>query len=148
MPDTGGRYISVAVFCEKVLREGDGGLSLIRIFDRYSVPAPSPQTPPANIPLNVVVLLRSGMFRGPATLKIRPVSPSEQQLSTLEFPVNFEGDNERGAAIILNMGFAPPEQGLYWFDIILDDELITRIPLRVLFQRMGPVVGGPPTPPK
>lgn len=144
MPDTGGRYISLAAFCEKVLTEADGGISLIRVFDRYNLPAPSPQAPAPTIALNVVVLLRSGMYRGPATLKIRPVSPAEQILTTLELPINFEGDNERGAMVMLNMGFVPPEQGLYWFDILLDEELITRIPLRVLFQRAGPVVGPPP----
>lgn len=67
-------------------------------------------------------------------------------MSSLEFPLNFEGDNERGAAVMLNMGFVPQEQGLHWFDVILDDELITRIPLRVVFQRVGPVAS--PIPPK
>jgi hypothetical protein len=141
MSSTGGRFISLAVFCEKVLTEADGAISLIRIFDRYSVQAPSPQNPAANIPLNVVVMLRSGMFRGPATLKFLPNSPSGQILSTLEFPILFEGDDERGSAVMLNMGFAPPEAGLYWFDILLDDDMVTRIPLRVVFQRTGPVVG-------
>lgn len=95
MPDTGGRYISLAVFCEKVLTETDGGISLIRIFDRYNVPAPS-EAHPLSIPLNVVIVLRSGVFRGPATLKLRPISPSESEVATLEYQVNFEGDNERG----------------------------------------------------
>lgn len=142
--DTGGRYISLAVFCERILTEQDGGISLIRIFDRYSLAAPSPEAQPTPIPLNVVIMLRAGMFRGPATIKISPVSPSGTTLSTLEFPVNFEGDNERGTAVMLNMGFVPTEQGLYWFDIRLDDEMITRIPLRVVFQRVGPVLGKGP----
>ena len=137
-------YLSVATFCEKILTEADGGVSLIRMFDRYSLPAPSPQTPASPIPLNAAIILRSGIFRGPATLKIRPNSPSGQELPTLEFPIHFEGDDERGSAIMVNMGFAPPEQGLFWFDVILDDELITRIPLRVIFQRLGPVPVRPP----
>jgi len=45
MADTGSPYISLAVFCENILKELDGSIGLIRIFDRYNVPAPSPQFP-------------------------------------------------------------------------------------------------------
>src|SRR5437879_267256 len=103
-------YLAIAVFCEKVLREGDGVMSLIRVFDRYSLPAPSAQTPPSPIPLNLVILMRSGIFRGPATIKLRPVSPSGEEKPVLEFPTHFEGDDERGAALVLTMGFLATEQ--------------------------------------
>jgi len=132
-------YLSMAVFCEKILTEADGAISLIRVFDRYSMPAPSPQAPANPIPLNLAVLFRSGIFRGPATIKLVPNTPSQQQLQPLEFPSNFEGDDERGSAVFASIGFVPPEHGLYWFDVFLDEEKITRIPLRVIFHRIGPL---------
>lgn len=29
------------------------------------------------------------------------------------------------------------EEGLYWFDIYMAEELVTRMPLRVLYQQIG-----------
>lgn len=127
-----------------MLKEADGSVSLIRIFDRYSVAAPTPQSPQQPLPLNLVIMMRSGIFRGPATIKIKATSPSGTDLPTLEFPVHFEGDDERATLLAMNIGFTPPEQGLYWFDVVLDEKLVTRIPLRVVFQRMGPVTAQPP----
>jgi hypothetical protein len=144
MPDTGGRYLSIATLCEKILTEADGAISLIRVFDRYTVPAPSPEGPNPTIPANVVLAFRSGIYRGPATIKFRTISPSEDLLGAIEFPVQFEGDNERGTLLMFNMGFSPQEQGLYWFEVLLDEDLVTRIPLRVIFARMGPVASQAP----
>ena len=88
MSDTGGQYISIAVFCEKLLQEADGGMSLIRVFDRYSVPEPSETIPVVTIPLTLVLLMRSGIFRGPVTVKIVGHSPSGQELPPIEIPRN------------------------------------------------------------
>ena len=43
------------------------------------------------------------------------------------------------------MGFPvqwiPPEEGLYWWDVYLNQEMVTRMPLRVIYQRTGPTTG-------
>ena len=36
-------YLQMAVFCEKVLREADGVLSVIRIVDRFTVGGATPR---------------------------------------------------------------------------------------------------------
>ena len=54
------------------------------------------------------------------------------------FPVLFEGE-DRGANLILPTDFEVDEEGLYWFDILVDDRLMTRIPMRVLYQ---PIASG------
>lgn len=52
-------------------------------------------------------------------------------------PVLFEGE-ERGVNIFLNLNFQPKEEeGLYWFDVLLEGTVVTRIPLRVLYQRLS-----------
>jgi hypothetical protein len=138
----GGRYLAAAFLCEKILREADGAISCIRIFDKYMIPEPA-EGAITRIDFSVFISFRSGMFRGPASVKIRPVTPSGTSLPQMEFPVHFEGDDERGVFVMLNMGFQPQENGLFWFDVLLDEELITRMPLRIVFLRPGGMVAPP-----
>src|SRR5271157_4694811 len=99
MEEMGGPYLSIAVFCEKLLQESDGGLSLIRVFDRYTVAEPSESIPITTIPLTLVILMRSGIFRGPSTINVVGYSPSGQEIANIPIPTLFEGDNERGALL-------------------------------------------------
>ncbi|MGH9740926.1 MAG: hypothetical protein ACRD51_01105, partial [Candidatus Acidiferrum sp.] len=41
----GGPYLQMACFCEKVLNEKDGVLSIIRVIDRLTVNASGPDSP-------------------------------------------------------------------------------------------------------
>ena len=46
----------------------------------------------------------------------------------------FEGD-DRGVNVNLNLqGFAFDLEGLYWFDITINDNLLTRVPMRINYQ--------------
>lgn len=56
----------------------------------------------------------------------------------MTFPVLFEGDDDRGNALIAQMNFVANQEGLYWFDVHLNEELATRMPLRVAYQQAGP----------
>ena len=46
-----------------------------------------------------------------------------------------EGE-ERGFNNIVNMVFTFTMEGLYWFNVYLDDALLTRIPLRIKYNRI------------
>lgn len=133
-----GPHLSAAVLCERVLEEKDGVLTLVRLVDRIIVTAQGPDAPtslpPTVVNFWIVVSLKSGAARGRSVVKIRPEQPSGQQMDPIELTVHFEGE-DRGANLILNMGFNVEQEGLYWFDILLDERLITRVPLRILYQR-------------
>jgi hypothetical protein len=62
-------------------------------------------------------------------LAIRPKSPNKEDLPQMTFPVLFEGDDDRGNALIAQMNFVANQEGLYWFDVHLNEELATRMPL-------------------
>ena len=67
--------------------------------------------------------------------------PSGERGPVAEASVLMEGE-DRGVNLIADTAFAPEQQGLYWFDVLLDGELFTRIPLRAVFQQMpGPLSG-------
>ena len=38
---------------------------------------------------------------------------------------------DQGQNVILNIGLGVEMDGLYWFDVVLDDDLLTRVPLTI-----------------
>lgn len=131
-------HLSMAVFCERVLREADNVLSVIRVIDRFNVFGPTAtMTQPQPLPFTVLISFKSGILRGKQLLEIRPISPSGTDMQRLSFPMLFEGDDERGNALIAQMSLSFNEEGLYWFDVYLNEELVTRMPLRITYQQAG-----------
>ncbi|MGH9376236.1 MAG: DUF6941 family protein [Terriglobia bacterium] len=130
-----GPYLNAALLCERVLSEADGILTAVRIIDRFIVSGPNPEMFPATLPMSLLIMLKSGDFRGPSVIKLITETPSAQQLPTLEFQVNFEGDNDRGVNVVANISFQAQEPGIYWFTLLQQEQPLTRIPLRVLYQR-------------
>jgi hypothetical protein len=62
-------FLALAVFCERVLREGDGTLSTIRIIDRFTIMDSPPQMPLTNLKFTVLIGFKSAHKHGPATIK-------------------------------------------------------------------------------
>jgi hypothetical protein len=89
-----------------------------------------------------VVMFKVGILRGKNTIRIRPISPNGQEMPSMEFPMLFEGDEDRGVGVLTEVNFPVSEEGLYWFDVFLLDELITRMPLRVTYQQIGMTTAG------
>ncbi len=139
--ESGGPYLQAAIFCERVLQEQDGVLSVIRIVDRLTVtasgPQPPDQMPPTLINLSTVITLKSGFARGSYALRLIPTTPSGKQLRETSVGVLFEGGEDRGVNVLLNIQLQAEEDGLYWFDVLLADQLLTRMPLRLVYQRLS-----------
>lgn len=137
--ETGGPYLQMATFCERVLQERDGVLSVIRAIDRLIVNASGPtapeKMPAAQINFPLIIMLKSGFAKGSYSLKLIPNTPSNKQLGESSVGVLFEGD-DRGVNVILNVQVIAQEEGLYWFDVLLGPQLLTRIPFRVVYQRL------------
>lgn len=132
-----GPYVATAVFCERAIQERDGVLSLIRMIDKITnaLAGPSPavpnEMPPVPVNLTLVVVLKPGGARGRYTVKVRPEAPSGQRLPEVEAPVSFSGAPDAGANLLFNVNMIATEEGLYWFDVLLDEQLLTRTPLRI-----------------
>jgi len=138
--ESSGPYLIAALLCEKVLQEKDDTISVIRIVDRLAVTVNalgSPETmQPTAVSLNALISLKSGSARGRGTVKWRVETPSGLKLPDQLLPVLFEGD-DRGVNLIIDLNMVIDQEGVYWFDVILDEKLLTRIPLRILYQRIG-----------
>jgi hypothetical protein len=142
-----GPYVSVAVFCEKVMQEQDGGMSLIRVTDTINQAAIGPDAPremqPFMASITLVLMLKSGEARGSYGVLLRPEAPGGFQMPSFEQTVHLQG-GAWGAAIVMPLQFPVSEQGVYWFDVFLTEptdadssKFLTRIPLEVVYSRAG-----------
>jgi len=126
-------YVAAALICEKVLREETGVASLIRIVDVFTVP-PQPQLPPdtkSGLPLTAFVALKSGSVTGKHPVFLRLHLPSGETKSVPELTEEFRGD-EHGVSYVFQIVLEVKEYGLYWFDVVWDDQtVLTRIPFRL-----------------
>lgn len=141
-----GPYVQLATFCERILREADGVVSIIRVVDVITHAARGPtapeEMPEFHYPLFLVINLRSGSTRGRHDVTIIPEQPSGETLPPISVSVNMEGEG-KGVNIASQMDIPFKLEGLYWFNIQFDKQVITRIPLEVRYSRM---VTGPSNP--
>ena len=90
----------------------------------------------------VYIGFKSGFLRGKQKISLRPKSPKGMDMPAMDIPVLFEGDDDRGPAIAFQVNWPVEEEGLFWWDLYLNDELITRMPLRVDYQQVRMPIPG------
>ena len=147
-----GPYLSAAIICEKVLVEQDGVKSAIRIVDRVTRQTVGPNPPqemePFDYDMTMLIRFKSGRARGNYPLEIQLVKPSGESPTPFRQTILLEGEEDRGMDIVTNMRIRFDQAGIYWFNIILDEVRLTRIPFRVIYlpqiRQMSAPSGGPP----
>lgn len=130
-------YLNLATICERHILEQDGALTLFRIIDRFTIAGTTPEMPETDLNFTLVIMFRSGEFRGPLDLSVKIEAPSPPTAPPQELSVtlNFEAPAERGAQMIGQLRVRVKEPGPYWLIVRLLGEEITRIPFRVAYQR-------------
>jgi hypothetical protein len=109
-PFAGGPFIRLAALCEKVLREADGVLSLIRVVDiitqRVSGPDAPDHMPDLRVPLFLVVVLTPDSVLGAHDITIIPQLPSGETMKPDRKPPdggrNARRNNDRGSGFDLH----------------------------------------------
>jgi hypothetical protein len=144
-----GPFITAALFCEKLLQETDGVKSAIRIVDRVIIqtegPQPPNEMPSFNLQTTLFLQFKSGAARGPLQLEVRMVKPSVDTKSILSRTVLFEGEDDRGTDIICYLNLKVDQSGIYWFYVYLDDVIVTRLPLRIIYLKQIRQISTPST---
>lgn len=132
-----GPHVAAAFLCEKILMERDGVASFIRVVDRFTIAGPDAEmVKPAPLQTTLAVSFKAGSAKGKHRIKIRVNKPNNGgTLAESEVPVYFEGAEEHGVLVGMPMMLVIQEEGLYWIDVRFEDALVTRIPLRVLYQQ-------------
>lgn len=134
-----GPFVQIACFCETVIEDKNGVLSLIRIVDTlirtHRGTAPPEEMPPFTKSLKMVISLKAGKARGRHSIKMAPELPNGSAGDPYERSIHLEGE-EKGHNHIVDLTFQFPLEGLYWFDIYFDEKKITALPLRVKYDRI------------
>ena len=134
-----GPYVAAGFFCERVLEDKDGVLSAVRIVDRFTRTVTGADTPdfmpPTPVRATLLISLKSGEAQGRHELSVTVEQPSG--LTETVIPgasVLFEGA-ERGANFVFDLDWLVAQEGLHWFDVVLDGVRVTRVPLRIAYVR-------------
>ena len=140
MPNYGdGPFIQAACFCETVIEDKSGVLSLIRLIDTLihtqAGEAPPEELPPFSHTFKLVIMLKSGDAKGRFNLRVEPELPNGSTEKNVIVTAYFEGE-EKGQNIVADMAYLFKLEGLYWFNVFLDDKKLTSIPLRVKYNRV------------
>jgi hypothetical protein len=130
-----GPYIKAAVFCERVLEEKDNVLSAIRIFDRSAaeieLAEDDEEVPGIEIRGHLMVAIVAGESLRKQAVTVRLLKPSGETVQLAEFPIEFGPDEDAAAQLILKLAIGVTQEGIFWFEILTEDAVRTRIPLRV-----------------
>ncbi len=114
-------YILAALLCENVIEDKTGSLSVIRIADK-------------------VEFETQGMPEGyKPVIAIKVMRPNgEQKGAPITLPTVKLLGGDQGSNTILNLNLGVEDEGLHWFDIYFQDDLLTRIPLTVVRKQEPP----------
>jgi hypothetical protein len=144
-----GPYVNVAAFCEKVLQEHDGVLSMVRIIDTLNVQFQGPEAPDELPPSTVVgatlvIMLKAGEARGGQVVQVVLERPDGVRSPGPETSANFSIGPNGGANLVLPMQIEATSAGLYWADVLVNTRLVARVPLQITYGfTRGPAVGPP-----
>jgi hypothetical protein len=135
-------FVQVACVCERFLQEPDKVISVIRVVDLLTLtqtPIPT-AVPESTLPqpaliqvmdFSIVVALKSGDLQGQFRLSIVMEDPKGTRIPLMrDSPVLLKGDDGVNAAIRFGLPYNAPV-GRYWFDVLWDDDVLTRIPFRL-----------------
>jgi len=131
-------YLAAAFFCEKILYEKDDVLSAVRLVDTFFVTLP-PNLPEEATPVIQLTALIGFKQAAPSDkpekhqLQILMHAPSGPKSLQAAPDILFKPNEQAaGANIVLHIATNAKEFGLYWTDVLLDGELVTRIPFKLL----------------
>ena len=93
------------------------------------------------VPFNLTFLIsfKSGRARGRHTVVLGMEDPSGTKKELFAHSVQLEGEH-RGANWVIEANVTFSMEGLYWFEVFLEGQLVTRMPLRLVYQLVS--VGG------
>lgn len=138
---TGGPFVQLAVLCEHAQQDQYGSLSVLNVLEQLVAGSSDPKAPDVmpefRFQADLVVAFASGTVSGERTLSIVPEQPSGERLEPVAQVVEFRGDDSR-VTFVSNLSIDIGQPGVYWFDVLLDEVLVTRVPLRVRYERNVP----------
>ncbi len=134
-----GPFLQSALFCDRILQEHDGTISVIRIIDTLYVDikrvAPDSLV---SIPVEIqcLISLKAGSYRGAAVIEIvREDPPDYHHGDPWTHTIEFTGAmSTLGVNMIATLQFPVRESRDEWFSVLVNGECVTRMPLQVTLE--------------
>jgi hypothetical protein len=143
-------FVQVACLCEHVLVENDNVASAIRIVDTFNISTVELAAIQlgAGVPINMdaakkaayqLIPVRAWLLLSlkastaqaePYNGEIRSYNTEGELKSTAEFEFRLDSE-EAGATVVLNVTLLAEKEGRHHLDIVVDGQLLTRIPYRI-----------------
>jgi hypothetical protein len=125
-----------AFLCDRLLREEDKTMSAIRLIDFTSVDIPIGSAQPfvPHVEANLVIIFRSERAVD-FVATVQGTGPDGVVFSTYDFPVRIEG-GASGHTLALTLILNGAAEGLTWFNVLLDGELASKVPLLIRYTKL------------
>jgi hypothetical protein len=138
MASSGGPYLLMAVLCERAQQDQYGSFSVMNVLEQLVAGTDSPDAP-LKMPTfrfqgNLAVSFASGNAKGEHALTIVPIEPSGERMDLVLQVINLKGEDHR-ATFVSSVSMDITTEGVYWFEVALDKRVVTRIPLKIRYER-------------
>ena len=123
-------HVAIAVFCQEARQHPDGTMTLNNILDRITVSEAAGRLPRVASVVAVVALRCTPPYgRHQLGLDVHQPAGAVRRIATLPVDTSPESDS---IARILRIDLEIQEFGNYWFDVVWDDRVVTRMRLSVM----------------
>jgi hypothetical protein len=134
----GGPYVRAAFLCERLLTEKDDVLTAVRLVDKFWTEFPADADDiglPTIVNATMLVSFVAGDVHGDHVASVRALSPSGQAVGggfPSDIPLNFPQRADAVLNLIFQLHLSMKDAGVYWFEVSLDGEVVTRVPMRIV----------------
>lgn len=134
-PKATGRPVCVAMLlCEKVIVGQDQSASVISIVDTITFPRGENHTPGDMIEFataSLFLALKCGDAKGTFNLIVQCVDPAGRKTPIASVPYEASGEGQSGANAIGPVAVCWGGVGVYWFELVADDVVISKTPFKI-----------------
>ncbi len=135
---SGGPWIVMAVFCEQVIEDKQGVLTIVRVIDQVNVEVSGTEAPermpPGAIRLTFVITVKAGDSHGRFEIETEVEEPSGITKPISSHSVTIPAAHY-GANLINRITLGVQHEGVYWFNVKTDGRVLTRAPLEIRYIR-------------
>jgi len=129
--------LQIAVFCERILEENDGVMSIMRIVDRVIISTDKDEMQPGMVELGIVVAVKSGDAIGKRKVKLVGVDPKGESIFQILSEFDLKGAGH-GTRIAKQIPIPVASPGMHWCDVYIDNQLHTKMPLDIVYRKRVP----------
>lgn len=127
-------FVQAACICENVLFDKDNVASVIRIVDKFDIEVPDnmPADLPFGFPITMFIRIKfSGVKEGVISVQARRPDGTQGGRQNVPIP---KGEHD-GAQFKTAFHVLKPQNGVYWFDVLWENELLTSVPMTVAIKQ-------------